>query len=84
MSDLTTLKHPPKPNRETARTRQGMSVRVDAGLLRAFREACKRHGFKASDLMELILWNALSEPYMSFEAGFRDQQQQSQSGCREK
>ena len=74
MSDLIVLKRPPKPARETARYRQGMSVRVDAGLLKAFHEARKKHGFKVSEFMELILWNTLGEPRMSFEAGFYDQQ----------
>jgi hypothetical protein len=71
MSDLVVLKRPPGPPRETARTRQGMSVRVDAGLVKAFQDACKRHNIKSSDLMESILWNALGEPPMSFEPEFR-------------
>ncbi len=71
MGDLVFLKHPPQPVRETARTRQGLSVRVDAGLVNAFGEACKRHNLKPSELMETILWNALGEPPMSFEPGFR-------------
>jgi len=70
MKALAVFKRPPEPARETARTRQGMSVRVDAGLLRAFHEACKHHGLKPSELMEIILWNALDEPPLSFEAGF--------------
>jgi hypothetical protein len=73
MNEPLPLKLPPKPPRETARTRQGLSVRVDAGLLKAFQAACKRHKLKSSDLMETILWNALGEPPMSFEPGFRGQ-----------
>jgi antitoxin component of RelBE/YafQ-DinJ toxin-antitoxin module len=48
-------------------------VRVDAGLLKAFQAACKQYNLKTSDLMEAILWNALGEPPMSFEPGFREQ-----------
>jgi hypothetical protein len=71
MSDLVSLRHPPQPLRETARMRQGLSVRVDAGLVAAFGEACKRRNLKPSELMETILWNTLGEPPMSFEPGFR-------------
>ena len=71
MSDLFLLKRPPKPPRETARMRQGLSIRVDAGLIKVFREACKRYNVKSSELMEIILWNALEEPPLSFESGFR-------------
>lgn len=69
MADQILLKRPPEPPRETARVRQGLSVRVDSGILRAFDETCKRHGLKSSQLMEIILWNALGEPPMSFESG---------------
>ncbi len=75
MTDLVFLRHPPQPVRETARMRQGLSVRVDAGLVKAFGEACKRHNLKPSELMETILWNALGEPSMSFEPSFRAQAQ---------
>lgn len=84
MSDLIRMKHPPKPVRETARMRQGMSVRVDAGLLKAFHAVRKRHGLKTSDLMELILWNALGEPRMSFEPGFYDHQSGDHSAQQDK
>ena len=70
MNELLPLRRPPKPPRETARMRQGLSVRVDAGLLKAFLAACKNHKLKSSDLMETILWNALGEPPMSFEPEF--------------
>lgn len=73
MSNLVLLKRAPEPPRETARLRQGLSVRVDAGLVRAFQAACKRHNRKPSELMETILWNALGEPPMSFEPGFQVQ-----------
>lgn len=71
MKELFPLKRPPKPPRETARIRQGLSVRVDAGLLKAFQAACKTHKLRSSDLMETILWNALGEPPLSFEPEFR-------------
>jgi hypothetical protein len=71
MSDPVVLKRPPEPPRETARIRQGMSVRVDAGLVKAFQDACKRQHVKSSELMESILWNALGQPPMSFEPEFR-------------
>jgi hypothetical protein len=73
MSNFFVIKPAPKPPRETARIRQGLSVRVDAGLAKAFREACKRDSLRPSDLMERILWNALGEPPMSFETGFREE-----------
>jgi len=72
MSNLAILKRPPDPPRETARMRQGLSVRVDAGLVRAFRDTSKRLNLKSSDLMEMILWNALGGPPMSYEPGFGD------------
>lgn len=71
MSDVVLLERPPEPPRESARMRQGLSVRVDAGLLKSFHETCKRLGLRKSELMEFILWNALGRPPMSFEPGFR-------------
>jgi len=75
MGDLVILSHPPQPLRETARMRQGLSVRVDAGLVKAFVEACERHNLTRSELMEAILWNALGKPRLSFEPGFHAQLQ---------
>ena len=67
MNDPSVLKRPPAPPRETARTRQALSVRVDAGLVSAFHETRKRLGLGQSEMMETILWNALDEPPLSFE-----------------
>ncbi|AFM23462.1 hypothetical protein [Desulfomonile tiedjei] len=58
---------PPAPPRETARIRQALSVRVDAGLVRAFYEACKRYELRHSEMMEIILWNALEKPPLSYQ-----------------
>jgi hypothetical protein len=75
MSDLVFRKRPPEPLRESERLRQGLSVRVDAGLIQALHEACKKHNLKWGELMEIILWNALGEPPMSYEPGFWDQEE---------
>jgi antitoxin component of RelBE/YafQ-DinJ toxin-antitoxin module len=70
MNQPTVFNRPPAPPRETARTRQALSVRVDAGLVRAFYDTCDRLGIRHSEMMEIILWNALDKPTMSFEPGF--------------
>lgn len=64
------FERPPAPPRETARTRQALSVRVDAGLVRAFYETCKRFELRHSEMMEIILWNALEKPPLSYESEF--------------
>jgi antitoxin component of RelBE/YafQ-DinJ toxin-antitoxin module len=79
LDNLINLKRPPAPPRETARTRQALPLRVDAGLVRAFHEACKRLGLKQSELIEMILWNALGEPPLSFEHGATTEQEGLQS-----
>jgi hypothetical protein len=73
MNNPIRLERPPKPPRETARTRQALPLRVDAGLVRAFHETCKRLGIKPSDMMEIILWNALERPPLSYEPEYRQQ-----------
>lgn len=70
MNQTIAFSRPPAPPRETARTRQTLSVRVDAGLARAFYDTCERLGIRHSEMMEIILWNALDRPTMSFEQGF--------------
>ncbi len=72
MSNTITLPRPPTPPRETARTRQALSVRVDAGLVSAFHETRKRLGLGQSALMEIILWNILDKPPLSFEPEFAE------------
>ncbi|MGO9571142.1 MAG: hypothetical protein ACLP5H_26755 [Desulfomonilaceae bacterium] len=72
MNDPSVLKRPPAPPRETARTRQALSVRVDAGLVSAFHETRKRLGLGQSEMMEIILWNALDEPPLSFEPEYAE------------
>ncbi len=64
------FERPPAPPRETARIRQALSVRVDAGLVRAFYEICKRFELRHSEMMEIILWNALEKPPLSYEPDF--------------
>jgi hypothetical protein len=73
MNSRITLEHPPKPPRETARIRQALPLRVDAGLVRAFQDTCKRLGLGRSELMEIILWNALERPPLSYEPQYREQ-----------
>lgn len=70
MKDSIPFDRPPTPPRETARIRQTLSVRVDAGLVRAFYETCKRYELRHSEMMEIILWNALEKPSMSYEPEF--------------
>jgi hypothetical protein len=70
MNNLSLLKRPPAPPRETARIRQALSARVDAGIVSAFHETRKRLGLGQSEMMETILWNVLGKPPMSFEQGF--------------
>jgi hypothetical protein len=70
MNNLSLFTRPPAPPRETARIRQALSVRVDAGIVAAFHETRKRLGLGQSEMMETILWNVLGKPPMSFEQGF--------------
>jgi hypothetical protein len=70
MKHPVAFERPPAPPRETARIRQTLSVRVDAGLVRAFYETCKRFELRHSEMMEIILWNALEKPPLSYEPEF--------------
>lgn len=70
MNNRITFERPPAPPRETARIRQALSLRVDAGLIRAFYETCKQFGLRQSEMMEIILWNALDRPVLSYESEF--------------
>jgi hypothetical protein len=79
MNNPISLERPPKPPRDTARTRQALPLRVDAGLVRAFHETSKRLGVKPSEMMEIILWNALDRPPLSFEPEYLEQSASSQS-----
>ena len=72
MKNLTALSRPPAPPRETARTRQALPVRVDAGLVSAFHETRKRLGLGQSELMEIILWNILDKPLLSFQPEYAE------------
>jgi hypothetical protein len=75
MGVMVNLESPPAPPRETARIRQTLSVRVDAGLVRAFYETCKQSQLRHSEMMEIILWNALNKPPMSYEPAYLELKQ---------
>ncbi len=78
MNNSIALKRPPAPPRETARTRQALPVRVDAGLVSAFHEIRKSLGLGQSEMMEIILWNVLGRPPLSFEPGYAEQKKPEQ------
>ncbi len=79
MTGPISFDRPPAPPRETARIRQALSVRVDAGLVRAFLDTCDRLGLRQSEMMEMVLWNALGKPPLSFEPEFIEQDKPSTS-----
>jgi hypothetical protein len=79
MNNPITFDRPPAPPRETARIRHALSVRVDAGLVRAFYEACKRFELRHSEMMEIILWNALERPPLSYEPEYAEQRESEHS-----
>ena len=72
MKDTPAFTRPPLPPRETARTRRALPVRIDAGLVSAFHETRKRLGLGQSEMMEIILWNALDKPPLSFEPEYAE------------
>lgn len=71
MREIVPLRRPPTPPRGAVGTKQTLSLRVDAGIVKAFHEAAKNLGVRPSALMETILWNALGAPPMSFEPEFK-------------